>query len=137
MAIYVAPRSVKAGPIGSGAGVLLTEYPLFSFLKQDQHEKMRTAYRVGMNTPWIRRAEMLIGSKVATVDFDLDDGDPVAKAEPVADPHHLNRAAIKTHLGLGLVFNPFVGSFAQHYTELSSTQMFEGVADLALLDVPL
>ncbi len=73
MSIYVAPRAVKAGPIGSGAGVLLTEYPLFSFLAQDPHQKMRTAYQVGMNTPWIRRAEMVIGSKVATVDFDLDD----------------------------------------------------------------
>jgi hypothetical protein len=55
--------------------VLLTEYPLFSFLKQDPHQKMRTAYAMGMSVPWIRRAEMLIGSKVATVDFDLDDPD--------------------------------------------------------------
>lgn len=75
MSIYVAPRIVptKAGPIGTGAGVLLTEYSLLSFLGKDPHAKMRTAYQMGMSVPWIRRAEMLIGSKVATAEFDLED----------------------------------------------------------------
>lgn len=75
MGIYVAPRPApaKAGPIGSGAGVLLTEYPLVSFLGKNPHEKMRTAYQMGMSVPWIRRAEMLIGSRVATVEFELED----------------------------------------------------------------
>ena len=78
MSIYVAPRPApaapaKAGPIGSGAGVLLTEYPLQSFLGKDPAQKMRTAYTMGMAVPWIRTAERLIGSKVSTVDLDLED----------------------------------------------------------------
>jgi hypothetical protein len=92
MSIYVPPRiavplPVKAGPIGPGAGVLMTEYPLFSFLKQDPPTKMRTAYQMGMSVPWIRRAEMVIGSKIATVDFDLDDPDDteIDGAYPNAD----------------------------------------------------
>lgn len=78
MSIYVAPRPaapVKAGPIGSGAGVLLTEYPLFSYLGRDPATKMRTAYNIGWSVPWVRLAENVIGTRVATVDFDLDDPD--------------------------------------------------------------
>ena len=86
MSIYVAPRlaPAKAGPIGSGAGVLLTEYPLVSFLGRDPHAKMRTAYAMGLSVPWIRRAEMLIGSRVATVEFGLDDpeGAEITAAAP-------------------------------------------------------
>ncbi len=82
MAIFIAPPSarpvaVKAGPIGSGAGVLLTEYPLVSFLGKDPHQKMRTAYQMGMSVPWIRTAERLIGAKVAGVDVDLNDPEGV------------------------------------------------------------
>lgn len=75
MSIYVAPRAqpMKAGPIGSGAGVLLTEYPLQSFLGKNPHQKMRTAFAMGMAVPWIRTAERLIGSRVSTVPFTLDD----------------------------------------------------------------
>jgi len=78
MSIYVAPRQsapapMKAGPIGSGAGVLLTEYPLQSFLGKDPAQKMRTAYAMGMSVPWIRTAERLIGSKVSTIPFILTD----------------------------------------------------------------
>jgi hypothetical protein len=79
VSIYIPAKAapVKAGPIGSGAGVLLTEYPLFSFLGKDPHTKMRTAYQMGWNTPWIRTAERAIGSKVATVDVDLNDPEGV------------------------------------------------------------
>jgi hypothetical protein len=80
LSIYIAPRPaepLKAGPIGSGAGVLLTEYPLFSYLGKDPHSKMRTAYQMGMSVPWIRTAERLIGSKVATIDVDLNDPEGV------------------------------------------------------------
>ncbi len=82
MAIFIAPpiagpRPVKAGPIGSGAGVLLTEYPLVSFLGKDPHQKMRTAFQMGMSVPWIRTAERLIGAKVAGVDVDLNDPEGV------------------------------------------------------------
>lgn len=80
MSIYVAPKvaqPAKAGPIGSGAGVLLTEFPLFSILGKDPHAKMRTAYAMGLSVPWIRRAEMLIGQKVASVKFELEDPEDV------------------------------------------------------------
>lgn len=90
MAIYVAPRptpAAKAGPIGSGAGVLLTEYPLFSYLGKDPATKMRTAYQMGWNVPWIRTAERLIGSKVGTIDVDLNDpeGVEITATYPDAD----------------------------------------------------
>lgn len=89
MSIYV-PRPAaptKAGPIGSGAGVLLTEYPLFSFLGKDPHTKMRTAYQMGWNVPWIRTSERLIGSKIGTVDLDLNDpeGTEITATYPNAD----------------------------------------------------
>ena len=71
MSIHVAPRPaaptnapLKAGPIGSGAGVLLTEYPLSSRLGQDPLRKMRTAFQMGflIFVPFI-----LIDLVVATV----------------------------------------------------------------------
>ena len=94
MSIHVAPRPaapttapLKAGPIGSGAGVLLTEYPLSSRLGQDPLRKMRTAFQMGMGVPWIRTAERLIGAKVSTVPFTLDDpdGDPITLTYPDQD----------------------------------------------------
>jgi hypothetical protein len=89
VSIYVPPRPVaaKAGPIGSGSGVLLTEYPLFSYLGKDPATKMRTAYQMGWNVPWIRTSERLIGSKVGTVDVDLNDpeGVEITATYPNAD----------------------------------------------------
>lgn len=89
MSIFVAPRQApaKAGPIGPGAGVLLTEYPLVSLLGKDPHARMRTAYQIGMSVPWVRKAEAVIGSKVSTIDFDLDDpdGNEVDEAHPSQD----------------------------------------------------
>jgi hypothetical protein len=99
------PLPFKAGPIGSGAGVLLTEYPLMSFLGKDPHTKMRTAYQMGMSVPWIRRAELLIGAKVSTVDFDLDDPEDAEieenypNADAVAAWDLLNRP--QANLGIG------------------------------------
>ncbi len=78
MSIYIAPRPVvpepmKAGPIGPGAGVLLTEFPLSFILGNDARSRMRQAYKIGMEVPWVRKAEGVIASKVSTVGITLED----------------------------------------------------------------
>lgn len=78
MSIYISPRPavpepIKAGPIGPGAGVLLTEFPLGMILGQSVQKKMIQAYKIGMEVPWVRKAEGVIASRLSTVPFSLED----------------------------------------------------------------
>lgn len=81
MSIYVPARpapmpppveQVKAGPIGPGAGVLQTEYPL-SLLRQSPSKKMRKAWQLGIEVPWIRMAERVISGRFAGASWHLED----------------------------------------------------------------
>ena len=78
MAIYLAPRPanpvvVKAGPIGSGAGILQSEFPLALIFGRTPQAKMRQAYKIGMEVPWVRKAEGVIASRLSTVPFVIED----------------------------------------------------------------
>ena len=76
MAIYVPPRSqpvVKAGPLGPGAGPLMTEPLLSTFLRKTPQEKMRRAWQMGISVPWIRVAEKAISDAAAGVEWHLED----------------------------------------------------------------
>jgi len=79
MSVYVPariPPAMKAGPLGPGAGVLMTEFPLSSILgRRSPQEKMRRAWELGISVPWIRAAERAISGACSTVEWHLEDGD--------------------------------------------------------------
>lgn len=77
MSIYVARQpTLKAGPLGPGAGVLMTEFPLMSVIgRRSPQEKMRRAWELGISVPWIRLAERAIDGACSTVDWHLEDQD--------------------------------------------------------------
>lgn len=55
----------KAGPIGPGAGPLLTEYALASVMKRTPQETMKQAANLWREVSWIRVAERVISGTVA------------------------------------------------------------------------
>lgn len=68
------PSSMKAGPLGQGSGVLLTEFPLITGLsRQSPQKKMQRAWQLGIEVPWIRRAEMVIAAEFVGVPWHLED----------------------------------------------------------------
>ena len=81
MALYLPPRpairpAFKAGPVGPGAGVLMTEFPLSTMAgQQTPQQKMRQAWKLGIEVPWIRAAELVIASKIQGLDWHIEDGD--------------------------------------------------------------
>lgn len=91
MSIFVAPRpakaEVKAGPVGPGSGVLLTEFPLSVNGKQSPQKRMQVAWTYGKEVPWINLAEMAIGERFSGVDWHLEDenDEEVTDASPNAD----------------------------------------------------
>ncbi len=68
MSIYVPPPGralvAKAGPIGPGAGVLMTEYLMPMMLPTDPQRKMRMSLKLGTEVSWIRAAERVISGKI-------------------------------------------------------------------------
>ena len=78
MSLFIPPRPAiarKAGPIGPGAGVLMTEFPLSSVLAQSPQQKMRQAWKLGIEVPWIRAAELVIAGKIQGLEWHLEDDD--------------------------------------------------------------
>ena len=67
--------ATKAGPVGPGAGVLMTEYHLGTILGQDAQKRMAKALQVGQEVDWIVAAERVIASKLAGCDWHLEDPD--------------------------------------------------------------
>ena len=67
---------MKAGPVGQGAGVLMTEFPLSSMAGQQSPQmKMRQAWKLGIEVPWIRAAELVIAGKIQSLPWHIEDGD--------------------------------------------------------------
>lgn len=84
MSVYIPPRTVapaapaaaepssptpawgKAGPLGPGAGVLQTEFPLFSLGNSPQH-RMRRAWSLGQSVAYVFAAERTIGGKLSSM----------------------------------------------------------------------
>ena len=60
--------AAKAGPIGPGAGILQTEYPLAAalggFLGKDTAKRQLSAVKLGREVSYIRRAEATVSDKV-------------------------------------------------------------------------
>lgn len=83
------PIATKAGPVGPGAGVLMTEYHLGQMLGQDAQRRMAKALQVGQEVDWIVAAERVIASKLAGCAWHLEDdqGDTIDdewKGPPIA-----------------------------------------------------
>lgn len=55
----------KAGPLGPGAGVLMTEYLLPTMLPTDPAKRMKAAWKVGEGVAYVFAAERVISGKVA------------------------------------------------------------------------
>ena len=78
MSIYVAPKASvrKASPVGPGAGILQTEFPLSILTSQKSpQKKMQRAWQLGIDVPWIRAAERVIAAEFVTVGWHLEDED--------------------------------------------------------------
>lgn len=79
MSIQIPPRPApmlpqKAGPIGPGAGVLITEYPLERYSQEKSPQlKMLRAWNLAISVPWIAAAEDVIASRFAGVEWHLED----------------------------------------------------------------
>lgn len=58
-------QTSKAGPLGPGAGVLMTEYLLPGVLPTDPSKRMRTAWKLGEGVAYVFAAERVISGKVA------------------------------------------------------------------------
>ncbi len=73
MSIYVPARPAKAGPVGPGSGVLLTEFPLSTYGRITPQKKMQRAWALSFEVPWITAAEDAIIERFASVDWALED----------------------------------------------------------------
>lgn len=65
--------SAKAGPIGPGAGVLMTEFTLPTVLGQDPNQRMQRYMRMANEVDWIRAAERIIGGRISGCAWHLED----------------------------------------------------------------
>lgn len=63
----------KAGPMGPGAGPMMTEYHLGTILGQDPQRRMAKALLVGQEVDWIVAAERVIASKLAGCEWHIED----------------------------------------------------------------
>ena len=92
MALYLPPRPpvkaiIKAGPVGSGAGVLMSEFSLNTLLgKKTPQEKMRQALKLGVQVPWIFAAESTISGNASTADWHLEDDKEVTVDDDYTGP---------------------------------------------------
>ena len=57
----------KAGPLGPGAGVLMTEFLLPTMLPTDPARKMKSAWKIGEGVAYVFAAERVISGKVAGI----------------------------------------------------------------------
>lgn len=91
----LAPPDVKAGPVGPGAGPLMTEWLLPSVLGQSAEHRIRQALKLGHEVDWIRAAERVISSKIIGCEWHIEDPDGETiddewKGSPSAiDAYHL------------------------------------------------
>lgn len=68
----------KAGPIGPGAGPLMTEWRLPTMLPTDPGQRMRSAWKIGEGVAYVFAAERVISGRIAGMaPTDPDDTNPV------------------------------------------------------------
>lgn len=80
MSLYIPSKppihAQKAGPVGPGAAVLTSEFPLSSPARAPSpQQKMRQAWRMGIEVPWIRAAELVIAGKIQALEWHIEDGE--------------------------------------------------------------
>lgn len=76
-AAAVVPSAAKAGPLGPGAGKLMTEYLLPAMLPTQPQQRMRKAWQIGESVAYVFAAERVISGKIAgmmPVDADEEHG---------------------------------------------------------------
>lgn len=89
-ATVVRDTATKAGPIGPGAGVLMTEWLMPNIMGNEPQVRMQKALKLGNEVDWVRAAERIIAGKVSSCEWHLEDpegdtideeykGDPLAK----------------------------------------------------------
>jgi hypothetical protein len=78
--------AVKAGPIGPGAGVLITEYPLSLLGRQSPQDRMRRYWALGIEVGWVNRAESAIAERFAGAEWHLEDENDEEIDDETADP---------------------------------------------------
>ena len=100
----IVPQPMKAGPIGPGAGVLLTEYLMPMMLPTDAQRKMRMALKLGHEISWVRAAERVISGKIGgdpdlqgSVQWHLEDPDGETIDEDYADPKAVEAFVLINH----------------------------------------
>ena len=67
--------SAKAGPVGPGAGVLMTEYGLTSVLGNNEQDRMAKYLKMANEVDWIRAAERIIAGRIAGCAWHIEDPD--------------------------------------------------------------
>jgi len=68
------PSSAKAGPLGPGAGKLMTEYLLPAMLPTQPQQRMKKAWQIGESVAYVFAAERVISGKIAGMSpVDADD----------------------------------------------------------------
>ena len=65
----------KAGPIGPGAGPLMTEYLLPTIMGSTAQQRMRKALSIGWDVDWVRAAERAIANALTGCAWHLEDPD--------------------------------------------------------------
>ena len=124
--------SGKAGPLGPGAGVLMTEYLLANVMGSEPQERMRKALTFGMAVDWIRACERVIANKVTGCEWKLED----PEGETIDDEYGGNPIA---KLAYELLLNPQgeldikqVGRRQSRRQQLTITSRHMGVAGNAV-----
>lgn len=98
----------KAGPVGSGAGVLMTEYALASIFKRTDQDQMREADRLYREVTWVRAAERTVDGLASTCPWHLEDPDGVTIDETYPDA--------RAKEALALWSDPQKYATGQHYS---------------------
>lgn len=90
------PPLAKAGPLGPGAGVLMTEYNLSNVLGtmmgQKGAERMSRAMKMAIEVDWIRSAERAVRDALVRCEWHLEDPD-----EEVIDLEYSDPVAVKAY----------------------------------------
>lgn len=95
------PPAMKAGPIGPGAGPLMTEFLMTTILGNSPQARMRKAIQIGWEVDWIRAAERAIANAMTKCAWHLEDPD-----EETIDGEYTGQDALIAIQAFDLFTNP-------------------------------
>lgn len=127
------PPRMKAGPIGPGAGALMTEYLLPTIMGNSPQQRMRKALKVGWEVDWVRAAERAIANALTGCHWHLEDPDDERIDFDYPDPIALQAYHLfRTPQGeLPLVGPDGVGKRQSRRQQLTITTRHLGIAGSA------